>query len=143
MSTSDRWRSGTLPCRAGLEHGVEDEEELAHAGGQGDLRGFPCVPEALVAPLRDGVPSDSGEGGHVEHLANAGSPADGASFAARRPLSRIMGATPTGSDLDDLDRLAVDAVAEVQLRSDLDRWTGAFEVGVQGTGDVAERGDAC
>ena len=41
------------PCRfapRGLvtDHGIENDEQLMHAGGQGDFFGFACLAEALV-----------------------------------------------------------------------------------------------
>src|SRR6056297_131270 len=58
-------------------------------------------------------------------------------FRDRELLHLARRAPPTRPDLEDLYRLAVDAVAEVQLRPDGDRRACAFEVGVEGAGHGA------
>jgi YbgC/YbaW family acyl-CoA thioester hydrolase len=50
------WRSSGLPWRSGLEDGVEDGEEAAHAGDDGDLLWPPACDELGVVGLEDGVP---------------------------------------------------------------------------------------
>src|SRR5271166_988912 len=46
---------GRVPCLIAREHGVEDDDQLAHAGDDGDLRLFGFGDEALVVGLEHGV----------------------------------------------------------------------------------------
>jgi hypothetical protein len=48
-----------------FDHGVQDREQLAHAGRQGDLGGFPGGPQPLVERLEDGVMAHGGQRAHV------------------------------------------------------------------------------
>ena len=57
-----------------LEHGVHDDEELAHAGGEGDLGGFALAAQVRVEGSYDGVASHGRDGSHVERSAHLGAP---------------------------------------------------------------------
>ena len=61
------------------DHGVEEGQELSHAGGECDLAAFAGGFESLIEGSDDGVASCGGEGGHVECGADVGASAsDGA-----------------------------------------------------------------
>jgi len=53
---------GIVPGFTGSDHGVEDGQELAHAGDDGDLFGFAGGDEAVVELLDDGIESDGRRG---------------------------------------------------------------------------------
>jgi len=59
-----------VPGFTGSNHGVEDSQELAHAGDDGNLLGFACSDEAVVELLDDGIESDGRERCHVESAAH-------------------------------------------------------------------------
>src|SRR3954471_13616730 len=64
--------SSVFPWGTGPEDGVEDAEEAAHAGDDGDLFGAAAGDELLVVGLEHRVPADGGEGRHVEDIADGG-----------------------------------------------------------------------
>ena len=70
-------------------HGVEDAQQLAHAGDEGNLRAFAGGDEALVEGPNDRVEACGGEGGHVQHPAQLKAPALDVSPAA--DAARFMG----------------------------------------------------
>lgn len=57
------------------EHGIEDGEELAHAGDQGDLFEFTRRDEARVEGPEDRVMTGSAQRGHREGAAHRGTSA--------------------------------------------------------------------
>ena len=59
-----------VPGFGGSDHGIEDGQEFAHAGDDGNLFGFACGDEAVVELLDDGVESDGRERCHVESAAH-------------------------------------------------------------------------
>ena len=83
-----------------LDHGVEDDEELSHAGGEDDLEGFAGFQESCGELLDDGVVSLRGQCGHVEGVSHTGASAgDGAcalEFSAVTVVGRESG---EGGDL--------------------------------------------
>ena len=58
-----------------FEEAVEEVDEFANDGDEGDFVGFAACGEALVEGFEDGVVADGGGGAHVEDLANVGPPA--------------------------------------------------------------------
>jgi hypothetical protein len=64
--------SSGMPWTTVSEHGVEDGEELAHRGGEGDFAGSPGSHEAPVKSADRGVVLDRGQGGHVQHAPDVG-----------------------------------------------------------------------
>lgn len=62
-----------FPRRFGFEHGVEDDQELAHAGGEDDFGLFAILGESLSEGFDGGVMVFGDQSGHVDHVANGGS----------------------------------------------------------------------
>ena len=59
--------SSLLPGSAGAEHGIEDHDQLAHAGGQRDLGRLPGLAQSFVEAGDGGVGATHGrEHGHVQ-----------------------------------------------------------------------------
>ena len=54
-----------LPWRTMFEHGVENGEQLPHAGGESDLFRLARGAEALIEVPDDGIETSSCEGRHV------------------------------------------------------------------------------
>jgi len=75
-----------VPGFTGSDHGVEDSQELAHAGDDGDLLGFAGGDEAVVELLDDGIESDGRERCHVESASHP--PASAEDGAARHASGR-------------------------------------------------------
>ena len=75
------WRPG-LPQAVFAEEGVEQADEPAHDGDEGDFVGLAVGGEALVAELGGRLATDRGQGRHVEQMAGLGPAAtDGAGAA--------------------------------------------------------------
>src|SRR6476659_1116657 len=64
--------SSGLPWATVSKHGVEDREELAHGGGEGDFPGAAGRHEALVKGPDRRVVLDRRQGGHVQHAPDVG-----------------------------------------------------------------------
>src|SRR5680860_1726862 len=89
-----------LPWCVIAEDGVEDGEELAHAGGDGDL-GWPAAPDqASVESLQRGIAADGGQGRHVQGGADAGAAAHDHATAAEAAAVAVDRRDPDqGGDL--------------------------------------------
>ena len=84
-----------LPRGSMLKHGVEDDQEFAHAGHEGDFLGFVCGHQPLVEFTRHRIPPDRYHGGHVESCSHVSPATPNHPEPGQRPLSRFRGATPT------------------------------------------------
>ena len=88
------------PSSTMFEHGVKDDEQLAHTGGEGDLFGFASSTETLVERLDNGVVTGSGEGSHIERGPDGGAPApDGAPTSEGPTVAIERSNTYQSSDL--------------------------------------------
>jgi hypothetical protein len=79
-----------LKVRVG-EQAVEEDDEFAHDGGEGDFGGFASFAQALVKDAQDGVVADGGEGGHVEDVADRFAPAGNAAGAGIGAAILVVG----------------------------------------------------
>ena len=61
-----------IPRAARFEHGVEDDQELAHAGGQHHLEGFASGLQSVGEGFDHGIETTGGQGGHVEDVPHRG-----------------------------------------------------------------------
>ena len=77
-----------------FQHRVENRQQLAHPGGEGDLRRFPDRPQSLIERLEDRIVAHRRQGAHVQHGAHVGPAPQTARLPRRVPLSRLNGATP-------------------------------------------------
>src|SRR5690348_2322218 len=73
-----------IPFLPSCDHGVEDNDQLAHAGDDGNLRLFSLGNQALIVGLQDGVVERGcANAGHVDGVADpAAAPLDVALAAA-------------------------------------------------------------
>jgi hypothetical protein len=67
-----------------FEEMIHEDNELAHAGCQGDQRFFTCGSEALIKILEDPVMADGAEGSHIEGATHW------SSTAADMPPTRVV-----------------------------------------------------
>jgi DNA-binding winged helix-turn-helix (wHTH) protein len=56
-----------VPVSIAVQHGVENDEEFAHAGGERRLRVFPACPQLSVKVLDDRIGTHGGDHGHVQN----------------------------------------------------------------------------
>ena len=101
-STSERLCCGSsvLPWGLALEDGVEDDQELTHGGGDGDLGGLAAGDEARIEGADRGIAADGGEGRHVQGLADAGAAAEDHAPAAEGAAVAVdRGDTDEAGDL--------------------------------------------
>ena len=91
-----RWPEGVV-----FHHGVQDREQLAHAGGQGDLRRFARGSQALIQPFAYRVVPDSDPRAHGQGSPDRGATAPhGAGPPQGSPVSIAGGYTdPRGEAL--------------------------------------------
>lgn len=83
-----------------FDHGVEDDQQLSHAGGEGDFGFFPLGLEPGIEGFEYGVMASGDEGGHVERRPESGSAAPDASLAAELSTIVIQGSdSHQGGDL--------------------------------------------
>src|SRR5687768_6158543 len=66
---------GVVPDGALARHGIEDGEQLAHAGGQGDELGFAATDELFIEGSDGRVVAAGAERCHIERGPHACSPA--------------------------------------------------------------------
>jgi uncharacterized protein (AIM24 family) len=83
------WLSSGLPWLLVSENGVEDGEEFAGDGNEGDHLGLPSCDQAAEEGLQDGVVSPGGHRSHEEGGAHASSSA--ADEASALPLAGLAG----------------------------------------------------
>ena len=58
-----------------FEEAVEEDDEFAYDGGEGDLDGFAAVAQAKIKRLQDRVVPSGDERGQIEHAAHGDPPA--------------------------------------------------------------------
>src|SRR5215207_5215551 len=78
-----------------FEDGVEDREQLAHAGHQRHLLRFAGRQKTLVEFLHYRVAAGGDQGAHIQRPSDLGPPSPHATTAAQGAESRLSGATPT------------------------------------------------
>src|SRR5438045_6878618 len=67
------------PSEIVTDHRVEQREEFSHAGNDDDFGALAGAAQAIGEATQDGIETNGGERGHVEHAADRGaSAADGA-----------------------------------------------------------------
>lgn len=89
-----------VPLGIVLDHGVESNEELAHAGGEDDLGGLSGLAEAFGEGVDGGVVPACGQCGHVEDAAYGSASAFDGAFAAKGTTVAVEGGESyEGSDL--------------------------------------------
>src|SRR5947209_12483984 len=94
------WLSSALPSGVVADHGVEDGEELAHHGREGELFSFSGGGQPLVERLKKGIVAAGDEGGHVEGTAHLGPAAPGRALATHFSAVAVEGSdADQGSDL--------------------------------------------
>ena len=121
-----------LPEAILAEQGVEQADELAHDGDEGDLVRLAAGEESFVEGLGRGFATDRGQGRHVEQVARLGAAAaDGAAAAV------LAGVAVEGSEAEQGSGLAAAEGAELGH-------VGAEAGGGDGaaTGDRADAGGA-
>ena len=64
-----------------LEHGVEDNKQLAHAGSESQLLGLTSGQQPLVEVPDDGIEATGGQGSHVQDSADPGASTPDGAFA--------------------------------------------------------------
>jgi hypothetical protein len=77
-----------------FHHGIQNRQELAHAGGQRDFRRFPCRSQTLIKPHEHRVVSDCDQRTHVQGGPDMGATAPDGSNAAQGPTSPMKGSDP-------------------------------------------------
>ncbi len=72
-----------VPRLTGSDHGVEDRQELTHAGDDGKLFRFAGSDQAVVELLDDGISSDGRERCHVESATHLPASAEDGALTTR------------------------------------------------------------
>jgi len=80
-----------IPNLSGSGHGIENGQELSHAGDDGDLFEFSCGNESIIKALDHLVPTDRGPCCHGETTADLGAPCEDGSFSSHLPRIAIKG----------------------------------------------------
>ena len=135
-SDRDRWVSNCvetsgpalclgLPWSLGLEHCVQDRQQLAHAGGQGDFGGFARVTQALVEGFDHRIAAAGRDGGHVQHRPHPGSATEDHPAA-----TALAGIAVERADTD--QRTDLPAVEGAQLRQGGQQDGGGHRADTQG-----------
>ena len=85
------------------DHRVKDDQELTHAGGEGDLLGLACCQEPLIEGAKDWIVAHRDQGRHIESGAHSSAPAPAgplppalAAVTAERGYANKGGDLPAG-----------------------------------------------
>ncbi len=100
-----------IPQRLIPEHGVEDRQQLAHAGDDGHLLGLARGDQTVVESLDHRVESGRAQRGHVDHGAHIAASAPDAALAVAR--ARIVG---QWRNAHELGHLATAELAQLRQR---------------------------
>ena len=73
------------PRRVVFDHRVQNQQEMSHAGREGEFGGFARGPQPLIVGGNDGVAPNRTHGRHVEHGANRRTAAADDAFTAEAP----------------------------------------------------------
>src|SRR5580658_2806604 len=96
--------SGEGPWLSVSQDGVEDDEELADAGGEGLFGGFSGGSQLLVIGGDDGIGAGSDQCGHVKRGPHWGAPAgDGFSAAPNAAVAIDGGDADEGGDFSPIE----------------------------------------
>src|ERR1700683_444648 len=76
----DAWRPPDGPM---FEHGVENDQQLAHGRGERQLGGFTAAAKTQIKSLECGIETHCRESGHVEHGPDLSASAPHCAFAAQ------------------------------------------------------------
>ena len=83
-----------------LEHGVEDNEQLAHTGCEGQLLGLTSGQQPLVEVLDDGVEAAGYQRSHVQGGTDPGASTPDGAFASESAAVPVEGShSHQGGDL--------------------------------------------
>src|ERR1700754_2223457 len=81
-----------IPFLASCDHGVEDDNELAHAGDDGNLRLFSFGNQALIVGLQNGIVQRGGANtGHVDGVTDPAAATLDVAFAASLSAIIVIG----------------------------------------------------
>jgi len=88
-----------------LEHCVKHNQQLAHAGGQRDLRRFAVTAQPLIEGAEGGVVAAAGQGSHIEHIPYVCSATPDQTLAAPRTTIAVKRRYPDqGGNLSTIER---------------------------------------
>ena len=65
-----------------LDHRIQDDQQLAHAGGEGHFLGLACCQEPLIEGGKDWIVADGDQGRHIQSRAHVGTPSPTGSLPA-------------------------------------------------------------
>ena len=83
-----------------LEHRVEDDEKLAHTGGESQFLRLAAGQQSLVEAADDGVAATGYQRSHVQGSSNSGAPTPDGAFAPQGATVPVEGShTDQGGDL--------------------------------------------
>src|SRR5215217_8884919 len=119
-----------LPWCFGPDDRIEDAQEATHAGDECDLLGAPAFDQALVMLADDGVPADSGEGGHIEGITNVGSPTGDRASTTHLPGIAVDRRDPDESgDTAPIELTEFGQIGNQDERGDVaDAWHGGEQI---------------
>ena len=83
-----------MPVSFVVQHGVENHEELAHAGGESRFRVFTACPQLGVKILDDWIGTNRGDHGHVQDAPDLGATAPDTTAAAQATAVAVKGRQP-------------------------------------------------
>ena len=96
-----------------LEHGVEDDEQLTHAGCEGQLLRLPSGQQPLIEVADDGVEATSCQRPHVQDCAYPGASAPDGPLASQGAAVPVEGShSHQGGDLPAVQRAKLRQVGQ-------------------------------
>jgi hypothetical protein len=85
----------SVPRGSMFQHGVENRQPLAHAGGECHLRGFPNRPPSRIERREDGMVAHGRQGAHGPHRPDLRPSTPDRPFATPSATIAVNGGNPT------------------------------------------------
>ena len=112
------------------EHGIENGEQLAHAGGKSHLLWLACCQEPLIEGTKDWIMADGDKGGHIQSGTHGSTPSPASPLPpelAAVPAERSY--TDQGGDLPAVERAQFgEAGQQRECQGRADAWYAAQEI---------------
>src|SRR5215203_5875451 len=118
-------RKRTSPGLICLEHRIEDDEHLSHAGGNGDEMVLACCDQALVERFYGWIAAQGGNGWHIQRRSYCGAAAGGVALAALPP--RVPGKRSQTDERADLFTTEGSEFGNADQQSASGGWTNAIK----------------
>ena len=113
-----------------LDHRIQDDQQLAHAGGEGHLLGLACCQEPLIEGGKDWIVADGDQGRHIQSRAHVSTTSPAGSLPPElATVPAEWGYTNQGGDLPAVECAQFgEAGQQGECQGRADAWYAAQEI---------------